>query len=210
MLVAFQQKLNEVVAESANAVVKNDWVGIGSRQVPCVTIMRAGAKYATSFEFKRFDVFVEGLVPMIDSFFRAGQLHEIGTLRRLDNCTAQAVDRGAVFWSTVLRHPSRISTLNVDGTDLQPVNSQRFRFGFVFRGRPIGLLYLIDPAIDVRLGSTTLAGSKIKDDEQRVFPIPRGLWQFILREAHFRRWFFDRPAFGNFVAHISRRLGRRS
>ncbi len=30
--IAFQQKLNEVVAESANAVVKNDWVGISGRQ----------------------------------------------------------------------------------------------------------------------------------------------------------------------------------
>ena len=77
MRIAFQQKLNEVVAESANAVVKNDWVGIGGRQVPCVTIMRASAEYATSFEFKRFDVVVKGLIPMGDSFFRSGQLHEI-------------------------------------------------------------------------------------------------------------------------------------
>ena len=30
--IAFQQKLDEVIAESANAVVKNDWVGIGVRQ----------------------------------------------------------------------------------------------------------------------------------------------------------------------------------
>ncbi len=29
--VTFQQKLNEVVTQSANAVVKNDWIGIGCR-----------------------------------------------------------------------------------------------------------------------------------------------------------------------------------
>ena len=148
---------------------------------------------------------------MVDSLLGAGQFHEIGALRRLDNCAAQTVDRVAVFWSAVLGHSSGIGALQVHGSNLQPVNSQRFRFGFVFRGRPIGLLYLIDPAIDVRLRSTTLTGSKIKDDEQRVFPIARGLRQFVLRQAHFRSRFFDRPTFGNFVAHISRhRLRRRS
>ena len=30
--IAFKQKLNEVIAESANAVVKNDWVGIDVSQ----------------------------------------------------------------------------------------------------------------------------------------------------------------------------------
>ena len=60
---------------------------------------------------------------MVDSFFGAGQFHEIGALRRLDNCAAQAVDRGAVFGSAVLRHSSGIGTLNVHGSNLQPVNS---------------------------------------------------------------------------------------
>ena len=126
---------------------------------------------ATSFEFKRFDAVVKSLVPMADRFFGPGQLHKVGTLRRLNNCAAQAVDRVGVSWSAVLRHPPGIGTLHINCTNLQPVNRHRFRPGFVLGGRPIRLLYLIDPAIDVRLGSTTLAGSKIKDDEQRVFPV---------------------------------------
>lgn len=77
MRVTFQEKLDQPITESADAVVKNDWIGVGCRQ---------------SLELKRIDVIFEGLVPTGDSFFRAGQLHKVGTLRRFDDCAAQPVD----------------------------------------------------------------------------------------------------------------------
>lgn len=33
ILIAFQQKLNEVIAESANAVVKHDWIGVRRQDI---------------------------------------------------------------------------------------------------------------------------------------------------------------------------------
>src|SRR6185369_13491880 len=108
-----------MIAESANAIVKNDWIGVSRQDVSRNCDARRRKQY--SFELKRFDVVVEGLVPMFDRFFRAGQLHEVRTLRRLNHSSAQAVDRIGIFWSAVLRHAAGISTLHVDSTNLQPV-----------------------------------------------------------------------------------------
>ena len=103
--IPLQNKLNEPVAESANAVIEDDGVGFGCWQT-CQQVNSNERRLNELLELERLDVIVVSLVPMVDSLLGAGQLHEIGTLRCFDNCAAQAVDRVAVFWSAILRHSS--------------------------------------------------------------------------------------------------------
>ena len=101
--VALQNELDQPIAETTNAVVKNYWIGFGFRQLERMVTLplqndlaksayEPGDLFETaSLKFERLDVCNIGLVPTADGRLRSGQLNKVRALWRFDNGGAHPV-----------------------------------------------------------------------------------------------------------------------